>query len=148
MTRKEEKKADWYWEIWNKKTNKPNEVIAWLIVEKAKLEEENKKLKEKYNWLWDIYTRDVNERIEENKKLKSDLAYERTMLDNVKAEYESSQNVIKELKEELISRIRQPQNTPYWKWVVDMVTDEHNRIILEKGEDGKRHSYWSGVVLC
>ena len=38
------------------------------------LEEENKKLKEKYNWLWDIYTRDVNERIEENKKLKSDLA--------------------------------------------------------------------------
>ena len=38
------------------------------------LEEENKKLKEKYNWLWDIYTRDVNERIEENKNLKKDLA--------------------------------------------------------------------------
>lgn len=47
MTKKEEKKFDWYWEIWNKKTNKPNEVIAWLIVEKAKLEEENKKLKER-----------------------------------------------------------------------------------------------------
>ena len=29
------------------------------------------------------------------------------------------------------------------------VTDEDNRIILEKGEDGKRHSYWGGnVVLC
>ena len=38
---------------------------------------------------------------EENKKLKSDLAYERTMLDNVKAEYKSLQNVIKKLKEKV-----------------------------------------------
>lgn len=38
---------------------------------------------------------------EENKKLKSDLHFERNMLDNVRAEYESLQNVIKELKEEL-----------------------------------------------
>lgn len=38
---------------------------------------------------------------EENKKLKSDLAFERNMLDNVGAEYKSLQNVIKELKEEL-----------------------------------------------
>ena len=38
---------------------------------------------------------------EENEKLKSDLAFERSMLDNVKAEYESSQNVIKKLKEKL-----------------------------------------------
>lgn len=45
MTKKEEKKSEWYWEIWDKKTNKPNEVIAWLMVGKAKLEEENKKLK-------------------------------------------------------------------------------------------------------
>ena len=45
-----------------------------LIRQKTLLQESNKKLKEKYNWLWDIYTRDVNERIEENKKLKSDLA--------------------------------------------------------------------------
>ena len=37
----------------------------------------------------------------ENRKLKSDSAFERTMLDNVKAEYESSQNVIKKLEEEL-----------------------------------------------
>ena len=37
----------------------------------------------------------------ENKKLKSDLAFERTMLDNVRAEYKSSQNVIKKLREEL-----------------------------------------------
>jgi len=36
---------------------------------------------------------------EENKKLKSDLAFERTMLDNVRAEYKSLQNVIKKLKE-------------------------------------------------
>ena len=34
---------------------------------------------------------------EENKKLKSDLAFERTMLDNVRAEYKSLQNVIKKL---------------------------------------------------
>ena len=51
MTKKEEKKIEWYWEIWDKKTNKPNEVIAWLIVEKAKLEEENKKLKDKIEHL-------------------------------------------------------------------------------------------------
>lgn len=38
---------------------------------------------------------------EENKKLKSDLAFERTMLDNVSAEYKSLQNVIKKLEEEL-----------------------------------------------
>lgn len=38
---------------------------------------------------------------EENKKLKSDLAFERTMLDNVRAEYKSSQEVIKKLKEKI-----------------------------------------------
>ena len=37
----------------------------------------------------------------EIKKLKSDLAFERVMLDNVRTEYESSQEVIKKLKEEL-----------------------------------------------
>ena len=37
---------------------------------------------------------------EENKNLKSDLAFERTMLDNVRAEYKSLQNVIKKLKAE------------------------------------------------
>jgi uncharacterized phage infection (PIP) family protein YhgE len=41
---------------------------------------------------------------EENKKLKSDLAFERTMLDNVRAEYKSLQNVIKKLKEKLSKR--------------------------------------------
>lgn len=34
-----------------------------------RLEEENKKLNDKYNWLWKIYTSDVNDRIEENQKL-------------------------------------------------------------------------------
>ena len=38
---------------------------------------------------------------EENKNLKSDLAFERTMLDNVRAEYKSLQNVIKNLEAEL-----------------------------------------------
>jgi hypothetical protein len=41
---------------------------------------------------------------EENKKLKSDLAFERTMLDNVRAEYKSLQNVIKKLKKKLSKR--------------------------------------------
>ena len=36
----------------------------------------------------------------ENKKLKSDLAFERTMLDNVKAEYESQVNIIERLEKE------------------------------------------------
>ena len=46
---------------------------------------------------------------EENKKLKSDLAFERTMLDNVRAEYKSLQNVNKKLKEEL-SKLKEK----YW----------------------------------
>jgi chromosome segregation ATPase len=37
----------------------------------------------------------------QNKKLKSDLAFERTMLDNVRAEYKSLQNVIKKLDEKV-----------------------------------------------
>lgn len=37
---------------------------------------------------------------EENKKLKLDLAFERTMLDNVQLEYESLQKIVKSLKEE------------------------------------------------
>ena len=45
--------------------------------------------------------RNENKRLEEeNKKLKSDLAFERTMLDNVKAEYKSLQDINKKLKEE------------------------------------------------
>jgi hypothetical protein len=28
------------------------------------------------------------------------------------------------LKEELISRIRQPQNTPYWKWVAELMEED------------------------
>jgi len=43
----------------------------------------------------------ITELEQENKKLKSDLAFNRTMLDNVSAEYESSQDVIKKLKEKI-----------------------------------------------
>ena len=49
---------------------------AWYedeLNEKIKqLEEENKKLNEKYDWLWKIYTEDVKEREEENKKLREE----------------------------------------------------------------------------
>ena len=52
-----------------------------------------------------VFERLYNDRLycleQEKKKLKSDLAYERTMLDNVKAEYECSQDVIKELEEKI-----------------------------------------------
>lgn len=72
---------------------------------------------------------------EENKKLKSDLAYERTMLDNVRAEYKSLQSVIKKLKDIY------GEANPTQKSKTITVTDEDNRIILEKGEDGKWHSY-------
>ncbi len=37
-----------------------------------KIKEENKELNEKYNWLWEIYTADVKEKEEENKKLKKE----------------------------------------------------------------------------
>ena len=72
----EEKKSEWYWEIWDKKTNKPNEVIAWLIVEKAKLEEENKKLEEEVK---DLVGRNIELDkkymlvLTENRKLKAEL---------------------------------------------------------------------------
>ena len=56
----------------------------------------------KYNWKeyysqWDVY----NAIEQYNKKLKSDLAFKNTMLDNVSAEYESSQDVIKKLEERI-----------------------------------------------
>ena len=67
-------------------------------------EEEIKKLKSDLSLV--IKERDDN--IEQNKKLsegngqlKSDLAFKNTMLDNVKAEYESSLNVIKKLNEKI-----------------------------------------------
>jgi len=61
----------------------------------SKLEEENKKLSE------------------ENGQLKSDLAFKNTMLDNVKAEYDSSQDVIKKLKTEL-----EKWEKDYKEWII------------------------------
>ena len=60
-------------------------------------EEEIKKLKSDLSLV--IKERDDN--IKQNKKLKADLAFKNTMLDNVKAEYESSQDVIKKLEERI-----------------------------------------------
>ena len=72
--------------------------------EMQELVEENRKLKEDLSLV--IKERDDN--IKQNKKLsekngqlKSDLAFKNTMLDNVKAEYESSLNVIKKLEERI-----------------------------------------------
>jgi uncharacterized protein YoxC len=57
-------------------------------------EEEIKKLKSDLSLV--IKERDDN--IKQNKKLKSDLAFKNTMLDNVKAEYESLHDFIRKLK--------------------------------------------------
>ena len=45
------------------------------------------------------------------KNLKEDLAFKSTMLDNVRAEYESSQNVIKKMKAELERYKKQYEHT-------------------------------------
>ena len=63
------------------KNNDLEQKADWKHIEE--LEEQNKKLSE------------------ENGQLKSDLAFKNTMLDNVSAEYESSQDVIKELQERI-----------------------------------------------
>jgi cell division septum initiation protein DivIVA len=48
-----------------------------------------------------VKAEDYKEIAIENKKLKSDLAFERTMLDNVRAEYKSLQDIIKKLKDRI-----------------------------------------------
>jgi len=45
------------------------------------------------------------------KNLKEDLAFKSTMLDNVRAEYESTQNVIKKMKAELERYKKQYEHT-------------------------------------
>ena len=74
--------------------------ITELEIENRKLKDGNTILKKGWQVVFTLEKR-IDELLEENQKLKSDLAYERTMLDNVRAEYKSSQNVIKKLKEEL-----------------------------------------------
>ena len=71
--------------------------MEWMKEILRDKEEEIKKLKSDLSLV--IKERDDN--IKQNKKLKSDLAFKNTMLDNVKAEYESSQDVIKKLNERI-----------------------------------------------
>ena len=71
--------------------------IDWMKEILRDKEEEIKKLKSDLSLV--IKERDDN--IKQNKKLKSDLAFKNTMLDNVSAEYESSQDVIKKLEERI-----------------------------------------------
>lgn len=52
----------------------------YLNKERWRMKEENKKLNEKYDWLWKIYTEDVNDRIEENEKLKEENSRIRTRI--------------------------------------------------------------------
>ena len=67
---------------------------------------------------------------EENKKLKSDLAFERTMLDNVKAEYDSLQNVNKKLNIKVSSL--------EWeiKWLNSVIDKLHEEIEEQEAEWG------------
>ena len=77
---------------------------------------------------YEILEDKYNQLEEENKKLKSDLAFERTMLDNVRAEYESLQNVNKNLKEkvetlELWLDNKEKLNEEYRKQIDKLRTD-------------------------
>ena len=81
------------------------------------------------------YQKRIDELLEENKKLKEDLHFERNMLDNVSAEYDSLQNVIKELKEimcDILYRVTKHniKNVVYkweeieiWDWDYDYTLD-------------------------
>ena len=95
------------------------------MIENGELEQENKKLKSDLSLvikerddnikvneffkktnseLWNVieWLKEQNKKLsEENGQLKKDLAFKNTMLDNVKAEYESSQDVITKLKEKI-----------------------------------------------
>ena len=66
--------------------------------------------------VWEIIIdlqRKIRELEEENKKLKE--------------ENET-------LREELISRIRQPQNTPYWKWVAELMEEDTLQELRDLGK--------------
>ena len=99
------------------------------------LREENKKLKE-YNRRLKQGNDDLKEQnkklSEKNGQLKSDLAFKNTMLDNVKAEYESSQKVIKKLKEERIFSL--------WEWDYIILTSTTPQLKLTKREDSDLYS--------
>lgn len=78
--------------------------MEWMKEILRDKEEEIKKLKSDLSLV--IKERDDNIKqnkklSEENGQLKSDLAFKNTMLDNVSAEYDSSQDVIKKLKERI-----------------------------------------------
>lgn len=101
----------------------------------------------------------VKELEEENKKLKKELELVRK---NTRANMETLdlmywENVdLKKENEELKDAMKELNN--YNKFLIQenerqksktiTVTDEDNRIILEKWEDGRWHSYWGNVVLC
>ena len=78
--------------------------MEWMTEILRDKEEEIKKLKSD----WSLVIKERDDNIKQNKKLsekngqlKSDLAFKNTMLDNVSAEYESSQDVIRKLKERI-----------------------------------------------
>ena len=107
MTKKEEKKSDWYWEIWDKKTNNPNEVIAWLIVEKAKLEEENKKLKE-----------EIKSRQEEVERFKTNAVQDMAEITELEIENKKLKETIKDhqlYEEKLEHRIIEFEELLHWE---------------------------------
>ena len=104
------------------------------------LEEMLRELSEKYknSKSVEVYEEDlewwfkiIDDLREENKKLKSDLAFERTMLDNVKAEYKSLQNVIKKLK----ARIEiQKLNIQFFEKELDLYQKLHEKTLSAEWE--------------
>ena len=83
--------------VYKSQMNAYKEKYLALLKANTELVEENRRLKEAF----EIADMCVNNITKKNEKLKSDLAFKNTMLDNVSAEYDSSQDVIKKLKERI-----------------------------------------------
>ena len=76
----------------NKRLKEEKRELEYLWDINEELKEENKKLNEKYDWLWKIYTADVNERREENKKLKSTIE----QMENTCKDYLNDRDILRE----------------------------------------------------
>lgn len=101
-----------------------------------------------WNMEWKYKTEKAkNEQLEEeNKKLKSDLAYERTMLDNVRAEYKSQVNINKKLKSELYKYKKQYEHSMDI-WEITSIQDWP--ITWKKDTMWRWYSEWEPpIVLC
>ena len=130
------------WTISMSEFRKFAEKYQWEINE---LEEENKKLNIKVASLeWEIkWLNYAIEKLKEENQYREDIADVLPEWEGHIAEetIQDLQDRIKELneenetlKEELISRIRQPKNVPYWKWVAELMEEDTLQELKDIGE--------------